>query len=223
MNPSKYLDQLFISKVRIKALRYFVTHPDEPIHLRGAVRELNEEINAVRRELSRLEEIKLLTSERRGNRKYFHVNTGFLFFDDLRSMIYKTYGLGGDVVKNATKLGEITFAALTQSFMQGTATPNPTGLDLIVVGENITMDLLDNIVTRQEDSLGRHINYTVLAPRDFELHKRRRDTFIMQLRGLRPQPNPLLSGPLRLIELVFLEFQGPVHHSLAVRSVGPRD
>ena len=45
-----------------------------PIHLRGAVREFNEEINAVRRELNRLEEAKILLTEKRGNRKYFVLN-----------------------------------------------------------------------------------------------------------------------------------------------------
>lgn len=178
MNPRKNLDQLLISKVRIKAIKYFISNPDEPIHLRGAVRELNEEINAVRRELSRLEEIKLLYSEKKGNRKYFGVNKDFLYFDELRSMVFKTFGLGGEIVKAKNKLGDVSFVALTEQYVEANSTE---GLDLVVVGDGVSMELLDQIVTKQEERDGRHINYTVLSTRDFELHKRRRDTFILQI------------------------------------------
>lgn len=178
MHPKKYLDQLFISKVRIKAIKYFVTHPDESIHLRGAVRELNEEINAVRRELTRLESIKMLTSERKANRKYFTMNTDFAYFEELRAMVFKSFGLGAEIVKDAKKLGEVRFAVLTSQFIEG---ENPEGLDLILVGDGIDMQLIDSIVTKEEKQIGRHINYTVLSERDFEQHKRRRDAFISQV------------------------------------------
>jgi DNA-binding transcriptional ArsR family regulator len=178
MNPKKNLEQLFISKVRIKALKYFLSKPNEAIHLRAAVRELDEEINAVRRELSRLEGIKFLLSERKGNRKYFKMNLDFVFLDELQAIIFKTFGLGGEIIKNSNKLGEVSFAAITRSFLNG---ENPEGLDLIVVGDNLDMQLLDTLVTAEEKGLSRHINYTVLSSRDFELHKRRRDNFIIQI------------------------------------------
>jgi DNA-binding transcriptional ArsR family regulator len=167
MNPKKNLEQLFISKVRIKALKYFLSKPNEAIHLRAAVRELDEEINAVRRELSRLEGIKFLLSERKGNRKYFKMNLDFVFLDELQAIIFKTFGLGGEIIKNSNKLGEVSFAAITRSFLNG---ENPEGLDLIVVGDNLDMQLLDTLVTAEEKGLSRHINYTVLSSRDFELH-----------------------------------------------------
>jgi hypothetical protein len=178
MNPRKYLDQLLISKVRIKAIKHFMTHPDDPIHLRAAVRELDEEINAVRRELSRLEVIRFLHTERKGNRKYFTLNKDFLYFDELQSIVFKTFGLGGEIVKNKTKLGEVEFAVLTKGFLNGIISEN---LDLIVVGDGVQMSELDTIVSTEEKSLGRHINYTVLTSRDFDMHKRRRDNFILQI------------------------------------------
>jgi hypothetical protein len=92
-NPKKYLEQLFISKVRVKALRYFFMHQQEVIHLRGAVRELDEEINAVRRELERMESIDLLITERKGNRKYFRLNQDFTFYDELLGVVFKSFAL----------------------------------------------------------------------------------------------------------------------------------
>jgi hypothetical protein len=86
----KAVEYLFISKVRIKIVRLFFLHPDVAYHIRGVVREIGEEINAVRRELLRLEQIKLLKSERKGNRLYFVLQMDFPFFDELLSIMYKT-------------------------------------------------------------------------------------------------------------------------------------
>lgn len=179
MSARKYLDHLFISKVRIKALQYFFFNK-EPIHLRAAVRELNEEINAVRRELSRMAEIGLLTLDSRGNKKYFMMNPDFLFYEELLSMMHKSFGLGGEIVRLGSKLGQIQFAVITQGFTRN----QPYGshaMDLIVVGDNVDMNEIDSLVTKEEQKMKRHINYTVLSPRDFDIRKKRRDPFMMEL------------------------------------------
>ena len=82
---------MFISKVRISILRLFFTHRDVPYHVRGVVREIREEINAVRRELLRMAAIKLLRSENKGNRVYYTLNMDHTFFDELLNMVYKSF------------------------------------------------------------------------------------------------------------------------------------
>lgn len=179
-DPQKYLDQLFVSKVRIKALHYFFTNPEEPIHLRGVVRELNEEINAVRRELDRMEEIGLLTVERKGNRKYFTLAKDFVFYDELLAMVFKSYGLGYEIVTGEKKLGVIDYAVLTQGYTRQV----PYGkhrIDMIIVGDNLNMLQIKKIVEKYEKRLGRDIYYAVLDKRDFLMRKTRRDLFMQEL------------------------------------------
>jgi DNA-binding transcriptional ArsR family regulator len=178
-NAKKTLEYLFVSKVRIKSLRYFFFNPDVPIHLRAAVRELNEEINAVRRELTRLEEIKLLKSEKRGNRKYFSLNYNNPFFNEFMSIIHKTFGLGGAIITNAKKMGEIDYAILTSSFTRGIRM-GVHDVDLVVIGQ-IDLGFLSDLVEKTEKKIGREINYTVLKRSEFELRKKRRDSFVMEL------------------------------------------
>lgn len=179
-STSKYLDQLFISKVRIKALRYFFSNPQQRIHLRGAVRELNEEINAVRRELARMEAIHLLHAERYGNKKYFKLNPSFIYYDELLGMIHKSFGLGGEIISNIKNLGEIHFSLLTQKYTKGIGIGTHE-IDLLFIGENLNMHLIDEIVSKQEKKLHREIVYTVMTPREFELRKGRKDSFIREL------------------------------------------
>lgn len=182
VNPTycvKNLDYLFISKVRIKTLKYFLFNPENPLHLRGLVRELKEEINAIRRELLRLEEVGFIKAEARGNRKFYLLNKDYVFLDELMGLFHKSFGVGGALLNDIGKLGEVNFIILTGSFTYFVA-PNKDIIDLVVIG-NINVETLTQIVSDAEKKLNREINYTVMRHGDFILKKKRRDLFVMQL------------------------------------------
>jgi len=179
VNGKKAMEQLFVSKVRIKLLHYFFTHPDTPIHLRGAVRELKEEINAVRRELNRMEEIQLVRSDQRGNRKYYLLQKDATFSEELRGIVFKSFGLGGEILKNQKKIGIIQFAILTSSYVTGIMMGN-NKVDLILIGD-INLTELNNIIEEFEKKELREVNYTIMKATEFELRKKRRDPFVTEL------------------------------------------
>lgn len=176
---TKSLEHLFVSKVRVKAITFFMLNPKFPIHLRGAVRELKEEINAVRRELMRLVEMKLLTSEKKGNRKYFQTNMEHPFIDELLKMVHKSYGLGAEVISNQSKLGQVDFAILTGSFTKGVYHGDQV-VDLFLVG-NIDLSTVEGLINKYESDSGREVRYSILRPSEFEIRRRRNDKFIMDL------------------------------------------
>lgn len=178
-NLRAILDSLFISKVRVKILRLFYSHVDIPYHIRGVVREIGEEINAVRRELIRLEEIGLLSSEKKGNRIYFSLCGDFILFNEISGIIHKTYGLGEEVIRNVDELGDVKFALLTKSYIKGIKT-GADNIDLLVVGK-IDLDALSTVVQRAERQTGREINYTTFKESDFNIRKKRRDPFIISM------------------------------------------
>lgn len=178
-NISKSLDYLFVSKVRVKALKYFFDNQDKPIHLRAIARELNEEINAVRRELLRLAEIKLIKEASRGNRKYYSLNPAFHFYEELDSMMMKSFGIGDKIIKNQAKLGTIYFAALTYSYVNNVRLSHKD-IDLIIVGD-VNLEMVSSMVKEYEEKLQREINYTVLRLGEFNIRKKRSDQFILSL------------------------------------------
>ena len=73
------LIDILISKVRVKILELFLGNPGQSYHVREIVRRVGEEINAVRRELARLEMTGFLQSEWRANRRYYSVKRDFIF------------------------------------------------------------------------------------------------------------------------------------------------
>jgi len=185
----KTLENLMVSKVRVKVLKYFIMNPDAPLHLRGAVREFKEEINSVRRELARLEESNFITSEQKGNKKYFALNKEHYFYDELVGIIFKTYSLGGEILENKKKLGKIDFAFLTPYFTKGIHWSTQP-VDLVMIGD-IDMSVMEEIIHDIQNEMGREIHYMILKPLDFQTRKRRRDQFILDLMS---QNNIMLIG-----------------------------
>ena len=64
------LKDIFISKTRVKLLETFLTDPTQMYHVRDLVRRTEEEINAVRRELARMERGGIVKKETPGNPPY---------------------------------------------------------------------------------------------------------------------------------------------------------
>lgn len=185
----KILESLFVSKVRIKVLKYLLLQPNSRLHLRGISREINEEINAVRRELVRLEEIGMVKSEESSAKKYFMANKDSVFYFDLLSIFHKSFGLGGNIIKSNIQIGGVKFALLTEDYLKQSHTSSQK-LDLIVVG-NINIPKLTELVEEAEKNLNAEIFYTVMTEREFFLKKKRRDPFVI---SIIMQRNVLLIG-----------------------------
>jgi len=176
---AKVLEMLFVSRVRIKLLNYLFRNAVNPVHLRGAVRDLDEEINAVRRELMRMEEIKLVNADVRGNRKYYLLNPKAPFKEELRNLVFKSTGLGAEIIEESIRLGDIKFAFLGANFLAG-GEPATDKVDLVIIGEP-NMQALHALISKIEQDSNRQINYAVLKTSEFESAKKRRDAFVTSL------------------------------------------
>lgn len=183
------LIDLFISKVRVKILELFLSNPGQAYHVRDIVRRVTEEINAVRRELARLERTGLLSSEWRANRRYYGVKKDHIFYFELLSMVNKSVGLGGAIIINRAKLGKIRYAMLSGSFVRGKAYAAGE-IDLFVVG-TVVLPELGAIVREEEARRNREINFTPMTEEEFAFRKNRRDPFVM---GVLSKPRVMLIG-----------------------------
>ncbi len=171
------LQDLMVSRVRVKMLELFFTNQRELYYVRDITRKIKEEINAVRRELDRLSTAGLLKSEERGNRLYYYLNTKYVFYQEIEQIIAKTTGLGRTIRKLQNKLGNLEFVMLSGRFVRGLPV-SQNQVDVIVIGEVVLQDLSD-LIKAEEQVRGREINYAVFSHDEFEFRKQRRDPFIM--------------------------------------------
>lgn len=78
------MEQLFGSKTRVKLLKLFMSNPNRSFYVREITRKIEEQINSVRRELSNLLSMGIITSDSTNNKLYYEVNQGYEHFDALR-------------------------------------------------------------------------------------------------------------------------------------------
>lgn len=170
------LQDFVISKVRVKLLEVFLKDPESMFYIRELTRKIEEEINAVRRELIHMQGIGMVKEEKRGNRLYYIFNKNYLFHKELMSMIGKTTGLGLAITKAAPKLGRLKFVVISGRFARHMPRAKDT-VDLLLVGDLI-MPQLTEVVKEQESVLSREINYTVMTEAELAYRKTHSDPFI---------------------------------------------
>jgi hypothetical protein len=172
------LQDIITSKVRVKIINLFLFDITEMFHVRGIVRETKEEINAVRRELERLEKAGILKKESRGNRLYYWARTDYPFFGDLLSMVAKSTGLGKELINNKTKIGKVAFVMFSGKFTRRKPRKRDDDVDILVVGDVILPEL--SALIRKEEAIRKtEINYTVMSREELEFRKKRRDPFLL--------------------------------------------
>lgn len=184
------LEELFVSKVRVKILKLFLSSVQDALyHVREIVRRVDEEINAVRRELARMEKYGMVISEWRANRRLYRFRRDYLFYKELLSLVAKTAGLGGNLIKEKGKLGKVKFVFLSTKFVKGSPTSSDD-VDLLVVG-NIVLPELQAVISDEQAKRESEINYSFMDEAEFKFRVRRRDPFILRVLV---QPKIMLIG-----------------------------
>lgn len=170
------MQDFMISKVRVKLLKTFLASPEEMYYIRELTRMVDEEINAVRRELLHMKANGMVKEEKRGNRLYYQFNRAYLYHKELLSMVAKSTGLGRTIAKSSPKLGKLKFAMVSGRFARKMPRLKDT-VDLLLVGELI-MPQVTELIKAQEAKLEREINYTVMTEDELAYRKSHNDPFI---------------------------------------------
>src|SRR6266403_1735131 len=92
------IEQLFGSKTRVKLLQLFYSNPNRSFYVREITRKIDEQINSVRRELSNLLSIGIISSDTTNNRLYYEVSQEYEYFKPLAQI----FG-GGEIVTEANE------------------------------------------------------------------------------------------------------------------------
>ena len=172
------LNQLFGSEARVKILNIFLTKPDGQYYLRQLARDLELQVNSVRRELLNLEQIGLiipvLSETKSKEKKYFAVSRDFLLFNELESLFIKAQLLSTkDFAENVQKICTPKLLILAGFFVGNTDAKT----DLLIVGK-VNKEKLLKLVKELEEAVAREINYTIMDEREFIYRQEIFDVFL---------------------------------------------
>lgn len=174
------LEDIIISRVRVKLLQLFLSNPGTIFHVRDIVRKVGEEINAVRRELLHMEKAAMVSKEQRANRLFYLFRKDYPLYHEFLTLVVKTSGLCWDIIKNKSKLGKIKFAMLSGRYARKLERLGTNEVDLLIVG-TVVLPELSQIVKSEEARRGKEINYTVMTEEEYVFRKRRRDPFVLSI------------------------------------------
>lgn len=178
------LEQLFGSKTRINLLKLFLNNQEKNFYVREITRELNTQINSVRRELKNLEELGIIFSVKdeekkpaKREKKYYRANPDFIFFPELKALLLKAkLMLERNLVDDMKKMGSVKYLVLTGIFTD----VSDASTDILIVGK-VNEKKLKRLIKKFERELSHEINYTVLPKAEFQYRKDVTDRFLYNI------------------------------------------
>lgn len=183
------IDALFGSKTRVKLLHLFLNHPGQSFYVREITRLIDEQINSVRRELSNMLEVGVITSDSADNKLYYTVNQRYEFYPALRA-IFANEPLDAtkpslsqeQTMVNEQYLSAIeSISSLRLAILGGILVKGSTSsVDVLLVG-SLPPAKVKSAMAIIERLEGREINYTVLPYEEFYYRLSVRDKFITQI------------------------------------------
>ena len=183
------LEHIIVSKTRRKILELFFLNPNRNFYLRQVVREIGEEINAVKRELDLLTKAKVLLKEKRLNKVFFQVNKNWFFFQEFLHIVWKNSIYAQTFLKNISRIGKIKFLVFSEKFAKKSPIKE-TEVYILFVG-TVVIPEISQIIAKFEKDYGREINYTVMSKEEFEFRKKNKDPFLW---SFLTQPKILIIG-----------------------------
>lgn len=158
------IEALISSKTRIKLLLKFFLNSNNKAYLRGLEEEFGESTNAIRLELNKLEKAGMVSSDVKGNKKFFSANIRHPLFLDLNSIIRKYVGIDTIIENVISQLGEVERVYLSGEFAKGR---DNHVIDLEFVG-NVNTTYLTDLIQKAEPLVKRKIRYIIYSNKEFE-------------------------------------------------------
>ena len=156
------LDNIFGSIARTKLLKFFCVHSEGKFFIRELARNLDLQINSVRRELNHLEDFGLLNSLEENGKKYYCTNLDFNLFKEIKNLVFKVIGLEETVIAN--KMSKIS--GLQMLLFTGVLTKSPAHTDVLIVGKVNKNNFIKHL-SKIADGFIEPLRYTFLSKLDY--------------------------------------------------------
>ncbi len=182
------IDALFGSKTRVKLLNLFLNNPGQSFFVREITRKIDEQINSVRRELSNMLEVGIITSDSADNKLFYQVNQRHEHYPALRA-IFSDSPI--ELRLPAENTNSVEFEEYTSIFndiagirivvLSGIFVKETNGaIDILAIG-NVTNSKVKSAIKEIESREGREINYSVLSYDEFYYRLSVRDKFLSEI------------------------------------------
>lgn len=160
------LSSYLFNKTSRNLLALFYGHSDESFYVNQILQKVGGGSGAVQRELKLMTEAGIITRERKGNIVFYQANGKSPVFNELKSIVRKTFGVA-DVLKEVLEpLAEKIRVAFVFGSVASSTENKASDLDLMIIGD-ITFDEVLSCISQAEKTIQREINPVVYPVAEF--------------------------------------------------------
>ncbi len=164
-----------------KLLALLFVQVDRAFHLNELKRLTGLGSASVQRELKRLNDAGLITSERVANVRLFRPNRNSPVYPELHGLIQKTFGLVGVLGAALHPLAPTLSVAFVFGSVAKGAETAQSDVDLLLVGESVNDGVLLATLAPAEQTLGRKISPTPYTHAEFVKRLKEQPHFLMRV------------------------------------------
>ena len=178
------IDSLFGSKTRVKLLHLFLNNPEKSFYVREITRMIDEQINSVRRELANMVSVGIVQQDAIDNKLYYSVNEDYPYIKPLAA-IFSDKNTEGSMSATSSvswkdslgRMRDLRLAIISGKLVVGSS----SAVDLLLVGDDMSVVTIKNLVKKIEKDRKIEINYAVISYDDFYYRMSVKDRFIMDI------------------------------------------
>lgn len=179
------LGKLFGSNAKVKILRLFLFNPAKFFSIEEIAKKTKVSPSETKRELTHLvagkflKEKKILTKKGKvSNKKNYFLSEDYPFIDTLRLLFNSEFFSNRRLIANRfKKCGRIKMLVISGAFVQRLDGP----ADLLIVGDDLKRNLIDQAIRNLEAETGRELVYAVFDTSDFMYRYHSSDRFVRDL------------------------------------------
>ena len=176
-----------------RVFRWLFGQPERAFHLSELRRLTGLGSASLQRELNRLAEVGLVRSERVGNLRRFQANPQSPVFGELVGLTRKTLGVEPMLREALLPLSRNLQGAWVYGSVAKQTDTAQSDIDVMLVGKNLRLAKVLEVLVPLEAQLGRKINPTVYTPAEFAKRRAEPDSFVNRVLA---QPIlPLIENP----------------------------
>ena len=161
-----------------RVLRWLFGQPERGFHLSELRRLTGLGSASLQRELNRLADAGLVNADRVGNLRRFHANDKSPVYAELLALTRKTLGVEPMLREALEPLTPDLKTAWIYGSVAKQSDTAKSDIDVMLVGEKLTLAKVLKVLVPLEPQLGRKINPTLYTPAEFKRRRAERDSFV---------------------------------------------
>ena len=148
------LDSLITSKTRVRLLVKFFINAANEGYLRGLAQEMQENTNAIRKELNNLSEAGYILRDAAEAKVMYKANTAHPLFATLQLMVRKHLGIDQIIVQVLERMGVVSRIFITGDYAQGMDSGT---IDIVIEGPSLNTDYIEHLALKIKNEIHKEV------------------------------------------------------------------